>query len=232
MTATLKKNLIGLVISVLLFAAGVFLVIWLYSDNKHVSVEEAQVTITDITLNEDYRALVKWDCYNTDATSYQVFSIGNNGNKNYLYSTILTRRFYLGQTSRGGFFTYAVRAHNSEEDEAMSSELSPYVSIFVDPEEEIGNITEFMPELKYEYDNGKIRLNWNRPVNCAITSCCLYRKNADNKWEVVVVTAPYVTAYTDDCSEGEYKLVIRGKVNGKTVNSLESNILFAEVQHE
>lgn len=232
MTDTLRRNIIGLIISALLFSAAIVLIYSLYTGESRVSTEDADVIITNIILDEDYNALLQWDCANTNVTSYQVFSMNEQGKKNYLTSTMSTRRYYRAQTSKGGFFTYAVRAYNSNTEEATSSELSPCISVLVDPGKPVSDIADFIPVLTFEDDNGKVRLKWDRPVNCLVSSYCIYRKSADGDWEVAKVTAPYATAYTDDRSSGEYKLVARSNQNGELLTSHSSEVVIAEVQDE
>ena len=232
MTATLRRNIIGFVISALLFSVAIVLICNLYAETNPVPTKDAEVVISDVTVDESYNSLLQWECSNTRVTSYQVYSRDNDGDEKYTASTISTRRYYRAKTGNGGFFTYCVRAYNSESEENESSEFSPYVSILIDPGKEICSISGFVPTLTYSNDNGKVRLIWDRPVNCAVSSYCIYRKNDKGDWEIAKVTAPYATAYTDERSSGEYKLVARIRRNGELQVSQPSEIIFAEVNDE
>lgn len=232
MTATLKKNVIGLVISILLFSVSIILIYNMYSETERYDVMEAELIIDNVTVDKNYNTLIQWSCSNTPLTSYQVYSLDENNSKHYETSTLMTRRYYRAPTKAGGLFTYTIRAYNSDIEDGKASEFSPYISVYIDSSKPAISITDFVPVLAYGNDNGKVRLEWETPVNCPVSSYCLYRKNDAGGWEVAKVLSPYATEYTDDRSSGVYKMVARITLNGELQSSQPSEIIFAEVDDE
>lgn len=223
MSKLTKKSLALTAVSFVIAAVVFGVLFHLLNQNKRLPVSEAVVGISEAALCDDGLYL-RWNCYNTYLTSYNIYRSVNRGKSDFLLSLKNDQKSFVDEDISDGMYSYYVKGINSETNDSVKvSQPSELVYINISFEHRAAGNNSF--ELGVKSENNTVELFWEMPYNKAFTDCVIMRKSSSGEWTEYASVKPSSTEYKienpirGDC----YKIVFKYTYNDERKYECESD---------
>lgn len=199
---------------------GVF---YVYQLQEHKSIEDAVVTIIDLNVKNN-GIEIKWQCDNTQVTSYRIYRQEEKVNDKWELVEIVADhpKYYVDSTVKDGrLYGYRVMAfNNNSSNENKKSKMSSPMWIYVN-QTSIGDTrNEF--EFDATYVNNVANLTWTPISNIPLTSWCIYHRNGNEEWEFEIALEPTECTYQGAIIYDEYKIIAENSGNKEHTQMCEA----------
>ena len=211
----MKKSVVKLILSWIVLIVGVIAVFMLRHHFGVTTIENAKTTITTVKTNAEGNVGIWWDCYNTTATSYNIYRI-EDGNQVFLASVPARISHYWDTKAESGKpNVYMVKPLNSQSTSGKTAgqPSSQSQAIIPNPSKPIQNdiVKVGLEMISAEEVEGKIQIKWEHVYNVPIDGYLIYRREEGKNWEQIGKVSPASQQYEDgSCKEEiQYEYEVR-----------------------
>lgn len=211
----LKKSIIGLALSVAVLIGLISCVAVLRRRNPHVPMNEASITISEVTV-EKGAVKLDWECDNVGVTSYRVYrKTTDTGSWDY-YDSVHKKCLTDNDVNNKKIYGYYVEAYDSRK-KSQNKIVSPYIYIYIDFDSDHGyqKMSEIKPQLTAKVEGGKVKFSWKPIANVPLTYMGFYYEKEDGSWALAKTLPANNFSYEEEKRGTRYKIVGRN-ISGKT----------------